>query len=111
MTRRTKLAAVLAAAVAIGATPALAQQKIKIGNLLDLTGPTSGTGKFSGPGKVDAVAWINANGGINGKMLEADSVDYSYQTQRSIQLYKKWKDDGAIVIQGYGTNDTEAMVG
>lgn len=102
----------LGSALAVSlAAPALAQQKIKVGNLLDLTGPTSSTGKISGPGKNDAFAWINANGGINGKMLEVESVDYSYQTQRAIQLYKKWKDDGAMVIQGYGTNDTEAMVG
>ena len=99
------------AAGALLASPAGAQQKIKVGNLVDYTGATSSTGKFSGPGKVDAIAWVNANGGINGKMLEADTVDYSYQTQRAIQLYKKWKDEGAIAILGYGTNDTEAMVG
>ena len=99
------------AAGALLASPAGAQQKIKVGNLVDYTGATSSTGKFSGPGKVDAIAWVNANGGINGKMLDADTVDYSYQTQRAIQLYKKWKDEGAIAILGYGTNDTEAMVG
>ena len=103
------MASVIAGALV--AAPAVAQQKIKVGNLLDLTGPTSSTGKISGPGKIDAFAWVNANGGINGKMIEVDSVDYSYQTQRAIQQYKKWKDDGVIAIQGYGTNDTEAMVG
>ena len=109
---KTKVAVLASlAATALLAAPAMAQQKIKVGNLLDLTGPTSSTGKISGPGKIDAFAWINANGGINGKMIEVDSVDYSYQTQRAIQQYKKWKDDGVIAIQGYGTNDTEAMVG
>jgi branched-chain amino acid transport system substrate-binding protein len=110
MTTTKTLMGTMAAAV-LFASPALAQQKIKVGNLLDLTGPTSSTGKISGPGKIDAFAWVNANGGINGKMIEVDSVDYSYQTQRAIQQYKKWKDDGVIAIQGYGTNDTEAMVG
>ncbi len=100
-----------AAAAALLATPTLAQQKIKVGNLIDYTGATSSTGKFSGPGKVDAIAWINKNGGINGKLLDAEIVDYGYQTQRGIQLYKKWKDEGAVAILGYGTNDTEAMVG
>jgi branched-chain amino acid transport system substrate-binding protein len=99
------------AAGALLAAPAMAQQKIRVGNLVDFTGATSSTGKFNGAGKVDALAWINANGGINGKMLDVETVDYGYQTQRAIQLYKKWKDEGAIAIQGYGTNDTEAMVG
>lgn len=108
---KLKTTLLASAAVALLATPALAQQKIKVGNLLDLTGPTSSTGKISGPGKIDAFNWINKNGGINGKMIEFDSVDYSYKTDRAIQQYKKWKDDGVIAIQGYGTNDTEAMVG
>lgn len=109
MLKRAILASAAVGALLTG--PALAQQKIKVGNLVDYTGATSSVGKISGPGKVDAFAWINANGGINGKMLDVETVDYGYQTQRSIQLYKKWKDEGAVAIQGYGTNDTEAMVG
>ena len=50
---------------------------------IDYTGATSSIGKISGPGKVDAIAWINANGGINGKLLDVEIVDYGYQTQRS----------------------------
>lgn len=110
MKRTTMLTASLAVG-ALLAGPASAQQKIRVGHLVDFTGATSSTGKFNGAGRVDALAWINANGGINGKVLDAETVDYGYQTQRAIQLYKKWKDEGAIVIQGYGTNDTEAMVG
>lgn len=104
------LAAVIGAAFA---TPlgALAQQKIKVGNLTDYTGATSTVGKISGPGKHDALAYINKTGGINGKQIEFETIDYGYQTQRSIQIYKKWKDEGVTVVQGYGTNDTEAMVG
>ena len=109
---KTKMTVITSLAVgALCATPALAQQRIFVGNLVDFTGATSSTGKFNGGGKIDALAWINANGGINGKKIESEMVDYSYQTQRAIQLYKKWKDEGAIVILGYGTNDTEAMVG
>jgi branched-chain amino acid transport system substrate-binding protein len=110
MKLKLALLSAVAASTALG-TSALAQQKVKVGNLVDYTGATSSVGKISGPGKVDAFNWINANGGINGKQLEVETVDYGYQTQRSIQLYKKWKDDGAVAIQGYGTNDTEAMVG
>lgn len=108
---RLKTLLLATASVAILASPVTAQQKIRVGNLVDFTGATSSTGKFNGAGKVDAVAWINANGGINGKMLDVETVDYSYKTDRAIQLYKKWKDEGAVAMLGYGTNDTEAMVG
>jgi len=109
--KRTRLLMISAAVGLALAAPAQAQQKIRVGNLVDYTGATSSVGKITGPGKVDAFAWVNANGGINGKVLDFETVDYGYQTQRSIQFYKKWKDEGAIAIQGYGTNDTEAMVG
>jgi branched-chain amino acid transport system substrate-binding protein len=105
----TAVSALALAAVMAGS--AGAQEKIRVGNLVDFTGATSSTGKFNGAGKIDAIAWINANGGINGKMIDAETVDYSYKTDRAIQLYKKWKDEGAVAMLGYGTNDTEAMVG
>src|SRR3546814_13997304 len=41
--------------------------KVFVGNLVDYTGATSSTGKFSGPGKEDAIRWLNQNGGITGK--------------------------------------------
>lgn len=104
--------AVAVSAVALLSLPAFAQQQeIKIGNLLDLTGATSSEGKISGPGKVDAIAYVNKTGGINGKKLVSDNIDYSYQAPRSIAQYKKWKQEGYIAIQGYGTADTEALVG
>ena len=39
---------------------------------------------------VDTFAWINENGGINGKQVAVDTVDYGYQMPRAIALYKKW---------------------
>jgi branched-chain amino acid transport system substrate-binding protein len=109
--QRSFIAAGALGALIVAAAPAGAQDKIKVGNLVDYTGATSSVGKINGPGKVDAFAWVNANGGINGKQIDVETIDYSYQTQRGIQAYKKWKDEGVVAIQGYGTNDTEAMVG
>ena len=99
------------AAVALAGGSALAQQEIKVGHLMDLTGATSSEGKITGPARNDAMAYINKTGGINGKRLVVESFDYSYQAPRSIAQYKKWKQEGYVAIQGYGTADTEALVG
>src|SRR6185436_5229683 len=104
------LLATSVAALALLAQSALAQE-IKVGHLMDLTGATSSEGKITGPGRNDAMAYINKTGGINGKKLAVDSFDYSYQAPRAIAQYKKWKQEGYIAIQGYGTADTEALVG
>lgn len=101
----------LVAAAALAAAGGASAQSIVIGSLDDLTGPTSANGKEFAAAKSDAVKWINANGGINGKKLEMLSFDYSYKAPVAITTYKKWAGDNPRpqVIYGYGTADTEAL--
>ena len=47
-----------------------APESVFIGQLVDYTGPTAFVGLFYGPGVADAIAWINANGGAGGVMIE-----------------------------------------
>jgi len=85
---------------------------IPIGNLVDFSGATSDVGVPYGQGVADAVAWINTHGGVNGRPIASDQVDYSYKADRAIATYKKWTaQDKVVAIQGWGTADTEAMVG
>jgi len=88
---------------------AAAEDKIVVGNLVDFTGATAVVGKVYGQAKIDAMNYINANGGINGKPLEVLTLDYSYEVPRAVAAYKKWKND-VVAIQGWGTGDTEALV-
>jgi len=109
-TTRVLLAAMLAGT----ATAALADNaSIPIGHLTDYSGPTSDVGVPYGQGVADAMAWINAHGGINGRALTSDQVDYSYKADRAIATYKKWLSQTAapVAVQGWGTADTEALVG
>src|SRR5437762_13656833 len=92
-----------------GAAPAEAQA-IKIGNLVDLTGPTSDQGKDIAQGRNDAVQYINEKGGVNGRKLELVSVEYGFQPPRAVAAYKKFiEDDKVLLVLGYGTPDTEAL--
>ena len=43
---------------------------IPVGQLVDFTGPTSSVGKPFGQGHIDAIKWINKNGGIKIEKLE-----------------------------------------
>ncbi len=103
--------AALAALAVLWATAPAAAQAIVVGNLVDFTGRTAVVGKPYGQAKVDAAKWVNAHGGIAGKPIELPTFDYSYEVPRAIAQYKKWVQDGAVAIQGWGTADTEAMVG
>jgi branched-chain amino acid transport system substrate-binding protein len=85
-------------------------QTIKLGNLVDLTGPTSDQGKDIAQGRIDATEYINAQGGVNGKKLELISVEYGFQPPRAVAAYKKFVDqDKVLLVLGYGTPDTEAL--
>ncbi len=96
--------------LSLGVAPADAQPAIKLGNLVDLTGPTSDQGKDIAQGRTDAVQYFNERGGINGKKLELVSVEYGFQPPRAVAAYKKFvEDDKVLLVLGYGTPDTEAL--
>jgi branched-chain amino acid transport system substrate-binding protein len=100
----------MVSALCFAAATAFAQQSIKIGNLVDLTGPTSDQGKDISQGRIDAVQYFNAKGGINGKPIELVSVEYGYQPPRAVAAYKKFvEEEKVLLVLGYGTPDTEAL--
>jgi branched-chain amino acid transport system substrate-binding protein len=111
MNVRKILAAILAAAAAtVLPAQASAQQEIKVGGIFDLTGVTSDVGKPFAQGVQDAVQWVNDNGGINGKKIKLIGADYAYKIDQARALYKKLvNDDKVVMIQGWGTGDTEAL--
>src|SRR5215470_3805962 len=111
MTNRLMSAALTA--LLVGAFGPAQAQQITLGHLADYTGPTSDVGTPFGQAIADTFAWINKNGGINGKPVTVDTVDYSYQVPRAVAQYKKWSagDNKVAAIVGWGTADTEALTG
>lgn len=84
---------------------------IPIRILDDMTGATASLGIEFAAAKADAIAYINENGGINGKPLKTETVDYAYKAPVAIATYKKWMSasEKPVLIYGYGTADTEAL--
>ena len=100
----------LVAVTLSSAVPAQAQAPIKLGNLVDLTGPTADQGKDIAQGRTDAVQYFNERGGVNGRKIELVSVEYGFQPPRAVAAYKKFvEDDKVLLVLGYGTPDTEAL--
>jgi branched-chain amino acid transport system substrate-binding protein len=94
----------------IAASPVLAQDSILVGQLVDYTGPTSFVGTHYGPAVGDAINYINRNGGIDGTQIELETVDYAYKVPEAIRLYKTWQSEGMLLMHGWGTADTEALI-
>lgn len=91
------------------ATSAESDEPIKIGAIMDQSGATGDVGAPYSEGIVAYVDYINDNGGINGRMIEADVNDYAYEIPQAEDLYRRYVNDGAVAIMGWGTGDTEAL--
>jgi branched-chain amino acid transport system substrate-binding protein len=83
---------------------------IKIGIIADLTGPTGDVGTPYHDGMMGYVDWINSEGGIEGREIDATAKDYAYDVPTAERLYKEYINDGAVAIQGWGTGDSEALM-
>ncbi|MFO1153360.1 MAG: ABC transporter substrate-binding protein [Rhodospirillales bacterium] len=109
--RKSARAALVAAALTVVGGAAMAADAIPVGQLVAQTGATSAVAKVYGQGVTDAVSFINDHGGIDGRKIQFVSVDYGYDPARAIATYKEWKDTvKPVLIQGWGTADTEALV-
>lgn len=89
--------------------PAAAAEVIKWGVLIDLSGPTSDWGKNQVKGQLDAMRWVNENGGINGKELKLIVIDDGYKVPRGVAGYNRLVDSEKVLglyIQSTGTTMT-----
>ena len=68
-------AALAATVLVFGAGAATAADPIKIGGIFDITGATSDVGADYAVAAKDAIAYINANGGVNGRSIEIVAND------------------------------------
>jgi branched-chain amino acid transport system substrate-binding protein len=84
-------------------------EPIKVGIIADLTGATGDVGTPYNQGMLAYIEHRNANGGVDGRSIEATSNDYAYEVPKAEQLYKQYVNDGVIAVQGWGTGDTEAL--
>ena len=93
--------------VASAAFPALAQDKVFVGHLADYTGATSYVGKYYGPGVRDAVDYINAVGGVAGRPIDMETVDYAYKIPEPSPTTSGGKAKAWSRCRGWGTGITE----
>lgn len=119
MMNRRWLWAPLAGALALAATPALAQKKydpgandteIKIGNINPYSGPASAYGLI---GKTIGAFFgkVNAEGGINGRKITYVTYDDAYSPPKAVEQVRKLveSDEVLLVFQPLGTPSNTAI--
>ncbi len=112
--KKCGFAAIFGAAILIASTAPgslFAASDAAVGQLIAETGSTAQVASAYGQGVADAFVHINKLGGINGKAIALNTVDYGYDLARALGAYKSWKETlKPVAIQGWGTADTEALV-
>lgn len=109
MHRTMRRIIVTLAILAAWAIPATAQE-IAIGVLSDLSGPTADVGRPYAEGVRAAAKHINDSGLLGKSRIKILEVDYAYNAQQALAAYKKFTArDGIVAMQGWGTQDTEAL--
>ena len=94
------IAAALAALGIASATPALAQQTIKIANIVELSGPGTTSGTNFKNGVELAVKEINAAGGILGRKIETTTSDTQSNPGVAKGLTQKAIDQDVFAVFG-----------
>lgn len=86
-------------------------EPIKIGSMVDLSGPFSSAGQSYAKGLRDCVDWINSRGGVAGRPLELYEADTGYDVRQGLAVYRKLVYDvGIVANQGFGTAVTEGLI-
>jgi len=89
----------------------LANDKINIGGIVDLTGPTNDIGVPYAEGVSDYFDKVNKEGGINGKKIDYYAIDFQYKLPQAMAAYKRLvSQQGVIAIVGWGTGDSKARI-
>ena len=107
--------AALAAALALGAAPALAENgvtesEVKFAQVAALDGPAAALGSGMNLGLRAAFEEANRGGGVHGRMLRLDAFDDGYEPDRSAAHVQSVIDGGAHIglIGPVGTPTTKA---
>src|SRR3954464_12014916 len=106
--RITQIAAAAAFAVAAFALPAHAQQSIKIGAFLAVTGPASFLGDPEAKTLRTYAAELNKAGGVNGRKLEVVIYDSAGDAKQAVTFARRLieEDKVDLIIGGSSTGET-----
>jgi len=95
---------ILTAACVAFATPAMAEDTIKLGLGVPMTGDYAPYAEWQGARCMAEM--INADGGVAGKKIEVLTQDSGSDTQTAISLAQKFLDEGAVMLGTIPFSDT-----
>ena len=95
-----------------GQTTGVTDNSIKVGCLVDLTGPASFLGRATNVSTESYFKYLNDKGGVNGRNIKYIGEDHGYQPAKSVAAMKKlvFRDKIFAICFSWGSVTTYAIV-
>jgi branched-chain amino acid transport system substrate-binding protein len=91
--------AVAACIICFGLVSISEAQPIKVGAVMNLTGPASAWGQYHTKGHQDYFRYVNdVKGGVGGRKIELTVVDHAYKVPEAVKYVKKFCEDKMDMI-------------
>lgn len=85
------MSVVVAALITLGSVTGVPAKDIKVGAIINLTGPASTWGQFHAKGHKDYFRYVNeVKGGIAGNKIDLTVVDHAYKVPEAVKYVKKF---------------------
>jgi branched-chain amino acid transport system substrate-binding protein len=99
MIRYLSILTIILGVICLGLAISGEAQPIKIGAVINLTGPASTWGQYHAKGHRDYFNYINeVKGGIAGRKIELTIVDHAYKAPEAVKFVKKFCEDKMDMI-------------
>jgi branched-chain amino acid transport system substrate-binding protein len=86
--------AIIVGVICFGLVVSGSAQPIKVGAVINLTGPASSWGQYHAKGHQDYIKYVNeVRGGIAGRKIELTIVDHAYKVPEGVKYVKKFCED------------------
>lgn len=97
--KKALVLAVMAGVIGIMIISPVWAQGIKVGAVINLTGPASSWGQYHAKGHQDYFRYVNeVKGGVGGRKIELTVVDHAYKVPEAVKFVKKFCEDKMDMI-------------
>jgi len=91
LTKFSGILVVLSVFIYLGMVTSAPAKEIKVGAVINLTGPASTWGQFHAKGQMDYFRYVNeVKGGVAGHKIELIVVDHAYRIPEAVKFVKKF---------------------
>jgi len=96
--------AIISGWICLGLAVSGETQPIRVGSVINLTGPSSSWGQYHAKGEQDYFRYVNeVRGGVVGKKIDLTIVDHAYKVPEAVKFTKKFCEEKMDMISNWDT--------